>query len=232
MKSRKKLLGGLLGSGAGLAILATLFFLWMGPNRQVRQALALRDQFAESDDLSRAARNSLKTELMRKVDEMDRDVRRKLQEELREQRREFTRRNMEKYQHAAYADKPAVLDEALDHMVRMRGADSAIGRYRGRRGYRPRRPRNDGANNGQGQTGRDAAGDAGQRRSPREGNGGVAERNRSREGGEDGRQRNRDRDDRGQQLTDEQREMLAQYYTALRERAEERGIDMRRRRWR
>jgi hypothetical protein len=126
-----KTLGGI---GLAMVIVTTLFW-WLGPDLEVRRALALKDQLADSGDLSRVARNSLKTQLMRTVDEMDRKSLRALQDQLRDQMRQLTETSIEAYQSAPDEEKVAILDEAIDRMVKSRDVYSAL---RSRRGWRGR----------------------------------------------------------------------------------------------
>ena len=126
-----KTLGGI---GLAMVIVTTLFW-WLGPDLEVRRALALKDQLADSEDLSRVAKNSLKTQLMRTVDEMDRKSLRALQDQLRDQMRQLTETSIEAYQSAPDEEKVAILDEAIDRMVKSRDVYSAL---RSRRGWRGR----------------------------------------------------------------------------------------------
>ena len=128
---RLKTLGGI---SLAAVIVATLYW-WLGPDLEVRRALALKDQLANSEDLSRVARNSLKTQLMRTVDEMDRSSLRTLQNQLRDEMRQLTETNIEAYQSAAAEEKVVILDEAIDRMVQSRDVYSAL---RSRRGWRGR----------------------------------------------------------------------------------------------
>jgi len=281
MTKKNKIISSTIGGAITLAIFTTLFVFWLGPSRQVRQAMALRDQFARSEDLTQPARNKLKTQLMRSVDEMDRDTRCKLREKLREEQRDVSRQSMADFRDAADDEKPAILDEAIDYYVTMREANSAIGRGGGRGRYRggprhgDRQGREGQRREGQGREGqgregqgregqgregqgREGQGREGQRRegqgregwrgerrgmdqpvrgerngSPRSDVAGVrSERGGGGEAGTTRGPRRRGPDPGGDRdgASDEERQLRTEYYAALQERAEERGIAIGRRR--
>jgi hypothetical protein len=186
----------LVGIGLAVVIVTTLFW-WLGPDLEVRRALALKDQLADSEDLSRVAKNSLKTQLMRTVDEMDRKSLRTLQDQLRDQMRQLTETSIEAYQSAPAEEQVVILDEAIDRMVKSRDVYSAL---RSRRGWRGRRGRGD-----RGTRGEQAA-------------------------------RGQDPSDNSQrpELTEEQqaaRIQRTEFYAAMGERAEQRGVELGRWRW-
>jgi len=256
MTKKNKIISSTIGGAITLAIFTTLFVFWLGPSRQVRQAMALRDQFARSEDLTQPARNKLKTQLMRSVDEMDRDTRCKLREKLREEQRDVSRQSMADFRDAADDEKPAILDEAIDYYVTMREANSAIGRGGGRGRYRggPRHGDRQGregqrregqGREGQGREGQGREGWRGERRgmdqpvrgerngSPRSDVAGVrSERGGGGEAGTTRGPRRRGPDPGGDRdgASDEERQLRTEYYAALQERAEERGIAIGRRR--
>jgi hypothetical protein len=186
--------------GIGLAVvIVTTVYWWLGPDFEVRRALTLKDQLANSGDLSRVARNSLKTQLMRTVDEMDQNSLNALRDKLRDQMQQFTETNIQAYQSAAAEEKVVILDESIDRMVQSRDVYSAL---RSRRGWR-----------GRGRPGRGE-------RSTRE----------------DQAARGQDRSDNRQRpgLTEVQqaaRLQRTEFYAAMGERAEQRGVEMGRWRW-
>jgi hypothetical protein len=221
MTTRQKIVGAVGGSTL-LVVLGTALVIWLGPDRQIRRALALEQQLANGEELSQVERNALKTQLMRTVDEMDRDRLRQLQGRMRERDRQLTQQSMEAFQAASETEKAAILDEAIDRMVKSRETASAMrsGRgWGGRRGGRTRRPdqaRPDG------QAGRQRPDNAGQQARPRPDGGRDANaRDRGRrQGGNDGRP----------ELSEEERALRTAYYEALAKRAEERGVELSR--WR
>ena len=181
--------------GTGLAVvIVTALFWWLGPDLEVRRALALKDQLANRDDLSRVARNSLKTQLMRTVDEMDRKSLKTLRDELRVQMQQFTETNIEAYQSAAAEEKVVILDEAIDRMVKSQDIYSAL---RSRRGWRGRGRRDRG--------------------------------NRETRGAQSAGGQDRDKNSQRPELTQQQQAKRAQrmeFYAAMGERANERGVEI------
>jgi len=212
MKNKSTIIGASLGGSALLAILVTALFFWLGPNLQIRRVVALQEQLVNAEDMSRVEKNSLKTQLMRAIDEMDRENRRKLQELVRDQQRQLTATNMKAFQAASETEKIAVLDEAIDHWVKTREVNSAMRSGRGWRGGRGRRGGGD----------REARGrrpeNTGQPRGERPVSGETVRRDRRRE---------RDGDNERPELTEEEQSLRAEYFTALQQRAEHRGIEMR-----
>lgn len=188
----------LVSIGLAVVIVTTLFW-WLGPDLEVRRALALKNQLADSEDLSRVARNSLKTQLMRTVDEMDRKSLQTLQDRLRDQMRQLTKTSIEAYQSAPAEEKVGILDEAIDRMVKSRDVYSAL---RSRRGWRER--------------GRRGRGDRGTR------------------GEQAARGQDPGNNSQRPELTEEQqaaRIQRTEFYAAMGERAEERGVELGRWRW-
>jgi ribosomal protein S13 len=160
----------------------------------MKTILALKDQLADSEDLSRVARNSLKTQLMRTVDEMDRNSLRALRDELRGQMQQFTETNIEAYQSAVAEEKVVILDEAIDRMVKSRDIYSAL---RSRRGWRGRGRRDRG--------------------------------NRETRGAQSAGGQDRDKNSQRPELTQQQQAKRAQrmeFYAAMGERADERGVEI------
>lgn len=208
--------GGLvLVTGIGFAL------LFGQSGREVRRVLALQQQLLTSD-LSASESNTLKTQLMRSIDELDRDTLHELQNQMREAQREQTRASVAAYQAAVGDEKTAVLDEALDRYAQARevGRDAFGTRRRGMpRAARAANGRPDRTNERGDDSARKngARPDGGGDRGPRE------ETGRRRGGGD------RDRGDR-QPMSDAEREQWSQYREALRNRAEERGMELGRRR--
>lgn len=227
------------GIGLAVVIITTLFW-WLGPDLEVRRALAFKDQLADSGDLSRVAKNSLKTQLMRTVDEMDRNSLRRLRDKLRDEMRQFTETSIQAYQSASDEEKVVILDEAINRMVNSRDVYSALRSGRGWWGGRGQRGRGDrgtrgdqaarGDQRGSGErAGRGAQGGQGDQavRGAQAGRGDQAAR---------GQDRGQDRGENSQrpELTEEQRAERAErmeFYAAMGERAEERGVEMGRWGW-
>lgn len=237
--TKAKIIGFSLAGVAVAAVIGTTLFLWLS-DREVRRVMAMQEKLLTAD-LSSTDSNSLKTQLMRSIDEMDRDTLRELQRKMRDQQRERTRASVAAYHDAVGDEQVAVLDEALERLARARevGLEAFGTRRRGmprgarqgnqqqpNRGDRQRRNRDDNAPPNAARRDRTApSSDAtGQ---PREG--------QPRRDGDQQRRQRQGRDDRGgdrerQQLSDAEREKWDEYRQALRKRAEERGMDWGRRR--
>ena len=193
-----------LAATAAVLIVGVALYIWFS-GQSARKIAKLRSQLAEVG-LSTTERNALKTQLMRTVDEMDRNQLRTISAELREQRRQQSAERIRDFHAASESERQAILDEALDQMAAERDFNSAMGggRRRGvRRGNRGARERGGNQRDRAAQTdrGQNDRGPAGEQRR-------VGEPRRS----------------GGPELSDEQRRQRTEYYEALKARAEERGI--------
>jgi hypothetical protein len=234
--SKAKIIGISLASVAAVAALGSVLFFWLS-GRELRRTLAMQEKLLTSE-LSRQDANALKAELMRSIDEMDRDTLRELQGEMGDQRRQRMRASVTAYHESVGDDKVAVLDEALDRMAKTR--EVGFEAFSTRRGGMPRGARqgntqrqNRERRNDQQRLNRDGNDQPGAARQDRparpdganragRGNrpGGDPNRRRTREGRDDGRG-DRDRE----RLSDEERQQWGEYFQALRQRAEERGME-------
>jgi hypothetical protein len=196
---------------AALLIVGVTIYVWFS-GQSARKIARLRSQLAQ-EDLSPSERNALKTQLMRTVDEMDRDQLRAMSASVREQRRQISAQRIRDFHAASESEKLAVLDEAIDQMAAERDFNSAFNGGRRRGGRRPNR----GATNRGGnqlergdQTGR------------------GRERNAAGQGGAAGEQRRGgDQRRRGDaELSEEQQRQRTEYFEALKARAEERGVEI------
>ncbi len=119
-----------------LAIAASV--AWWRQGRSLQQVMSLKEQLlAGTENMSPPERNRLLTELMRTVDEMDRDQLRTLQDQVRQQQRESFQRAMDEYQQASGPEKKAVLDREIDRWVAEREVNAALrsnSMWRGGRG--------------------------------------------------------------------------------------------------
>lgn len=223
--TKKQKIVGAVGGSTLVAVLGMVLFIWLGPDRQIRRALALGQQLADGEDLSQVEQNALKMQLMRTVDEMDRDKLRELQNQVRERDRQLAQRSMEAFQTASETEKVAILDEAIDRMVKSRQVSAAMrsGRgWGGRRGGWTRRPN-------QGQPGQEAGrqrpDNAGQQARPRPDSGPGGREANARDRG-----RRRGENDERPELSEEDRALRTAYYEALAKRAAERDVELSR--WR
>jgi hypothetical protein len=130
------------GGSAGLllGVSGLLFFVLRGES-SAQRALALKDQLiATGEELSSVERNRLLVQLMRTVDEMDREQLRTLRQQWRLQRMSQLDAALTEYRAASSWQKPTILDRQIDQFVKLRPIDEALsGGSRGGAGWGGRR---------------------------------------------------------------------------------------------
>lgn len=176
------------------------YYVW-NRDSDLHQVAQLQRQLLEGENLSRTARNTIKTQLFRTLDEMEPQKRRQLQRELAQQQRERMLTAVEKYQTATELEKTAILDQQLEEWQQMREIGAVVFRS-GMRG---------GGRGGMRGGGRGGAGNpAGQNTGP------------SRPDRAPRDPRNADRPG----MSDAQRAQFAQFMQDLRARAEQQGVEL------
>ena len=201
---------------AGIVAIALTFVLF--GDRSVAKALAIQQQLTNESPPPQVQRQ-LVQDLTRMVDKMDREQLRAMGEQIREQSRAMFEQNLDEFLAASEADRDAILDRHIEESQQWRQVYTAMRtdafRVRGRRGGQGR---NGQGRNGQGRNEQAARGD----RNNGQPNGGNRPRPENR-GGERRAADGRAGDGRAD---DGRREQYAEYWAALRVRAEERGIDL------
>lgn len=142
MTSRRRLLSAL----GGTVLFVTIgygAYTWIA-NRPIRIATDLQDQLLRAGDMSQAERNELKLQLMRTVDEMDRDKVQQLYSKLKQRHREREAEEIEAFHTASDNEKLVILDQALERWSNSREVLSAlhsdgVRRKRNRQGSRESR---------------------------------------------------------------------------------------------
>lgn len=197
------------GLGVGVLVLSIpgYFLLQWYQDRDVRRAAMLREQLLQGDELPRTERNALKLQLIRTMDEMDREKRRALEREYMHEQREHMRQAAEEYQSAlSQTERNAILDRELALIAKMQDlglTDFAAGMRRGGRGNRGNVEDRDR---------------------------GRAQRDRRGEGRQENSNRRQAQTEQAQ-ADRAQAEQMGQYLQALRERAEKQGVALGRRPW-
>ena len=205
----------ILGSTFALVAAAVAgFFLFS--DRSVSEALAMQQQLTSAEAPAPSIHRRLTQDLTRLVDKMDRDQLRELGEQVREQSREVFNQNLAEYLETPPDQRDAVLDRHLavsqqwaDVYEALR-TDAFRGRRGGNRGQRNRQPQG----NRQAQAGANNNGNNGNRQRSNDQRPANAQRDPNRDANRDATQ-------------NAQREQFAEYWQALRDRAEERGIEFR-----
>jgi hypothetical protein len=124
MTNKQKLLRVL---GGTVLCLLTCYgtYAWIA-NRPLRAATALQDKLLQAGDISPAERNELKLQLMRTVDEMDRDKVRKLYTQLKTLQQAREAAEITAFHAASDDEKLVILDQALERWANSREVMSAL----------------------------------------------------------------------------------------------------------